>query len=108
MAEEAGRGDGWVKIVGDWIDRTRGVDSVLEPLWPLEQVRAGVAAAHERGARATVHTFEPETSGQMLQAGGDCIEHGAGMTATQIEQAAAAGLPGEPTPAQSPRLDALA
>src|SRR5690625_790063 len=37
MAEEAGRGDGWVKIVGDWIDRARGIDSVLEPLWPLEQ-----------------------------------------------------------------------
>src|SRR5699024_3517725 len=35
MAEEAGRGDGWVKIVGDWIDRARGADSVLEPLWPL-------------------------------------------------------------------------
>src|SRR5699024_249672 len=65
MAEEAGRGDGWVKIVGDWIDRARGADSVLEPLWPLEQVRAGVAAAHERGARVTVHTFETETSGQM-------------------------------------------
>ena len=108
MAEEAGRGDGWVKIVGDWIDRTRGVDSVLEPLWPLEQVRAGVAAAHERGARVTVHTFETETSGQMLQAGVDCIEHGTGMTATQIEQAAAAGIPVVPTLLQVARFDAIA
>ena len=108
MAEEAGRGDGWVKIVGDWIDRARGADSVLEPLWPLEQVRAGVAAAHERGARVTVHTFETETSGQMLQAGVDCIEHGTGMTATQIEQAAAAGIPVVPTLLQIARFDAIA
>ncbi|WP_277050916.1 amidohydrolase family protein [Ruania albidiflava] len=108
MAEEAGRGDGWVKIVGDWIDRARGADSVLEPLWPLEQVRAGVAAAHEHGARVTVHTFETETSGQMLQAGVDCIEHGTGMTAAQIEQAAAARVPVVPTLLQVARFDAIA
>lgn len=108
MAEEADRGDGWVKIVGDWIDRSRGADSVLEPLWPLEQVRAGVAAAHARGARVTVHTFETETSRQMLDAGVDCIEHGTGMTPTQIEQAAAAGIPVVPTLLQIARFDAIA
>lgn len=108
MADEADRGDGWVKIVGDWIDRARGEQSVLEPLWPLAQVRAGVAAAHARGARVTVHTFETETSGQMLEAGVDCIEHGTGMTAAQIEQAAAAGIPVVPTLLQIARFDQIA
>ena len=108
MAEEAGRGDGWVKIVGDWIDRSRGADSVLEPLWPHEQVRAGIAAAHAQGARVTVHTFEAETSAQMLGAGVDCIEHGTGMTAEQIDRAAAAGIPVVPTLLQIARFDAIA
>lgn len=108
MAEEADRGDGWVKIVGDWIDRGRGADSVLEPLWPAEQVRAGVAAAHERGARVTVHTFEPETSAQMLDAGVDCIEHGTGMTAEQIDRAAATGVPVVPTLLQIARFGEIA
>ena len=108
MAEEVDRGDGWVKIVGDWIDRARGVDSVLEPLWSAEQVRAGVAAAHERGARVTVHTFETETVSQMLDAGVDCIEHGTGMTAEQIERAAADSIPVVPTLLQIARFDAIA
>ncbi|WP_235912233.1 amidohydrolase family protein [Ruania zhangjianzhongii] len=108
MAEEADRGDGWVKIVGDWIDRARGGDSVLEPLWPTDQLRAGVAAAHERGARVTVHTFETETSAQMLDAGVDCIEHGTGMTAEQIERAAAAAIPVVPTLLQIARFGAIA
>ena len=32
--EECARGDGWVKIVGDWIDRSGGAEADLEPLWP--------------------------------------------------------------------------
>src|SRR5699024_11308618 len=50
MAEEADRGDGRVKIVGDWIDRARGAASLLEPLWTDDPVHAGVAAAQQSGA----------------------------------------------------------
>ena len=57
MAEQARRGDGWVKIVGDWIDRANGADSDLDPLWSTSALIEGVAAAHEEGARVTVHTF---------------------------------------------------
>jgi len=56
LAEEVRRqaraGDGWVKIVGDWIDRDLGD---LAPCWPREALVAAMAAAHEEGARVTAH-----------------------------------------------------
>src|SRR5699024_12686750 len=51
MAAQARAGDGWVKLVGDWIDRGDGSDSDLRPLWTAAQPREGVAAAHDHGAR---------------------------------------------------------
>ena len=51
---QARRGDGWVKLVGDWIDRGAGD---LAPEWPAEVLAAAIAAAHEEGARVTAHTF---------------------------------------------------
>ncbi|HEY7717484.1 MAG TPA: amidohydrolase, partial [Pedococcus sp.] len=47
---EARAGDGWVKLVGDWIDRDLGD---LAPCWPLDVLKEAVAAAHEEGARVT-------------------------------------------------------
>src|SRR6478672_6142814 len=52
VRQEARRGDGWVKLVGDWIDRDTGD---LSPSFPRETVVAAVAAAHEEGARTTAH-----------------------------------------------------
>ncbi|UFU04142.1 amidohydrolase family protein [Ruania suaedae] len=108
MAEEAERGDGWVKLVGDWIDRAAGAEADLAPLWPAEQLRLGVAAAHAAGARVTVHTFATESVDDLLDAGVDCIEHGTGMTAAQIERAAAAGVPVVPTMLQVDNFAAIA
>ena len=54
VARQARRGDGWVKLVGDWIDRDAGD---LRPSWPREALAAAIAAAHEDGARVTAHTF---------------------------------------------------
>src|SRR3954447_11751643 len=48
VAREADRGDGWVKIVGDWIDRD--VED-LAPCWPLSALTEAIATAHEHGAR---------------------------------------------------------
>src|SRR5699024_984883 len=93
MAAEARRGDGWVKLVGDWIDRAAGADSVLGPLWPEEGLRDGIQAAHEAGARVTVHTIDTRTVRQMLAAGVDCIEHGTGMTQEHMAEAAARAVP---------------
>lgn len=43
VAQEARRGDGWVKLVGDWIDRETGD---LGACWPREAAAAAIAEAH--------------------------------------------------------------
>ncbi len=91
---EARRGDGWVKLVGDWIDRSRGD---LAPCWPADVLRAGVEAAHALGARVTVHQFGEEGVEDLLAAGVDGIEHGTGLSAATIEAVAARGVAVVPT-----------
>ncbi|WP_127130677.1 amidohydrolase family protein [Georgenia sp. SYP-B2076] len=97
VAEQARFGDGWVKIVADWIDRSDGADSDLRPLWPADVLADAVAAAHENGARVTAHTFAHETIDPLLDAGVDGIEHGTGMDADHIAEAARRGIPVTPT-----------
>ncbi|HVY09096.1 MAG TPA: amidohydrolase family protein [Mycobacteriales bacterium] len=75
---EAKRGDGWVKLVGDWIDRDRGD---LAPLWPRDVAEAAISRAHELGARVTAHVFGEEAPHDLVAAGIDCLEHGTGITA---------------------------
>ncbi|MDT5400177.1 MAG: hypothetical protein QOK33_3408 [Mycobacterium sp.] len=77
VAEQARFGDGWVKLVGDWIDR--GVGD-LAPLWSDEVLRAAIEAAHANGARVTAHVFGEEALPGLIDAGIDCIEHGTGLT----------------------------
>lgn len=97
VAEEARRGEGWVKIVGDWIDRSRGVESDLDPLWPRPALVDAVAAAHEEGARVTVHAFSHGALDDLLEAGVDGIEHASGMDADQLDRAREAGVYLTPT-----------
>ncbi len=96
-AEEARRGDGWVKLIADWIDRDLPGGGDLAPLWPDDALAEGVAAAHREGARVTAHTFATESFDGLLAAGLDCIEHGTGMTDRHIEEAARRGIPVVPT-----------
>ncbi|MDO5724592.1 MAG: amidohydrolase family protein [Flaviflexus sp.] len=97
VAEEAERSAGWVKLVGDWIDRSMGADADLTPLWPRDVLTEAVAAAHERGARVAVHTFATETIDDLLAAGVDGIEHGTGMTPDHMAEAARRAIPVTPT-----------
>ena len=79
VAQEAERGDGWVKLVGDWIEREAGD---LTPSWPREALEAAMAAAHEHGARVTAHVFGEHALPDLIDAGIDCIEHGTGLSLT--------------------------
>lgn len=106
VVEEAGRGDGWVKVVGDWIDRDGPGD--LTPLWPDALVAEAIAAAHAASARVTVHTFATETLDALLDAGVDCLEHATGASPEQIERIAAAGIPVTATLLQVDRFDEIA
>ena len=91
---EARRGDGWVKLVGDWIDRDTGD---LSPCWPREAVAAAVAAAHEEGARVTAHCFGEESLHDFAAAGTDCIEHATGLDEESTRAFAAQGIAIVPT-----------
>jgi imidazolonepropionase-like amidohydrolase len=93
-AEEARKGDGWIKLVADWIDRDAGD---LTPLWPGDVLKEAIAAAHDEGARVTAHTFSTEAIDDLLDAGIDCIEHGTGMTHEHFARAADMGVPVVPT-----------
>ncbi|KJK58674.1 amidohydrolase family protein [Saccharothrix sp. ST-888] len=77
VVAEARRGDGWVKLVGDWIDRERGD---LAACWPGDALREAIAAAHAEGARVTAHCFAAESLPDLIAAGIDCIEHATGLT----------------------------
>ena len=91
---QARRGDGWVKLVGDWIDR--GVGD-LAPEWPADALAEAIAAAHEEGARVTAHTFGTDALPGLIRAGIDCIEHGTGLTEDLIGEMVARGTAVVPT-----------
>lgn len=91
---QAAAGDGWVKFVGDWIDRDVGD---LAPLWPADIAAAAIARAHELGVRVTAHCFGEQAPAELVAAGIDCIEHGTGLSGEVIEQMAANGTALVPT-----------
>lgn len=94
VTEQARRGDGWVKLVGDWIDRSTGD---LAPLWSDDVVAAAVDAAHAEGARVTAHAFSEDALPGLIRAGIDCIEHGTGLTGDTIAMMAERGTALVPT-----------
>ena len=108
VVEESLKGDGWVKLIADWIDRDLGGDADLTPLWPAEVLATAIAEAHTVGTRVTAHTFAHEAIDPLLDAGIDCLEHGTGMDAAQLERAAAAGVPVVPTLLQVGQFEAIA
>jgi imidazolonepropionase-like amidohydrolase len=94
VRRQAGAGDGWVKLVGDWIDRDLGD---LAPCWPLSALEPAIAAAHSLGARVTAHCFGEDCLPDLLAAGIDCVEHATGLTTATVETAAAGGTAIVPT-----------
>ncbi|MDY6998765.1 MAG: amidohydrolase family protein [Actinomycetota bacterium] len=82
VAEQARWGDGWVKLVGDWIDRDLGD---LAPLWSDAVLEAAIEAAHANGARVTAHVFSEAALPGLIRAGIDCIEHGTGLTEDTVD-----------------------
>jgi imidazolonepropionase-like amidohydrolase len=82
VAREAQAGDGWVKVVGDWISRDEGD---LAPSFPPEAFAEAIEAAHRHGAKVTAHCFGRDVLQGLLDAGIDCIEHGTGLSTDLID-----------------------
>lgn len=94
VAAQAAAGDGWVKLVGDWIDRSVGD---LAPLWPDDVLAEAVRVAHEAGARVTAHVFGEAALPGLIAAGIDCLEHGTGLSSDQLAELARKGIALVPT-----------
>ena len=94
VTAQAKAGTGWVKLVGDWIDRSVGD---LAPSWDAGTMAAAVVAAHAAGARAAVHTFSEEGVEIMVRAGVDSVEHGTGLSLDLIDEMARRGTALVPT-----------
>lgn len=93
-AAEARNGDGWIKLVGDWIDRDTGD---LAPSFPADTFVAAIQAAHAQGAKVTAHCFGPGVLPGLIDAGIDCIEHGTGLSEDLIDAMVARGTALVPT-----------
>src|SRR5690606_15346524 len=102
---EARRGDGWVKLVGDWISREQGD---LAPSFGAADFAAAIAAAHEEGAKVTAHCFGSEVLSGLLDAGIDCIEHGTGLTSEHIDTMVDRGVALVPTVMQTAKFPQFA
>ena len=94
VRKQARSGDGWIKLVGDWIDRDAGD---LAPSFPAAAVRDAVNAAHDEGARVTAHCFGEDVLDDMLDAGIDCIEHATGLLPRHIPRFVEQNVPIVPT-----------
>jgi imidazolonepropionase-like amidohydrolase len=94
VERQAARGDGWVKLAADWIDREVGD---LAPVWPDDALKAAIGRAHELGVRVAAHVFGEDALPGLIAAGIDSIEHGTGLTDDLIDAAKAAGSAVVPT-----------
>ncbi|GAA1812902.1 amidohydrolase family protein [Planosporangium flavigriseum] len=93
-ARQAAAGNGWIKLVGDWIDRNTGD---LAPGWDPADMAAAIKSAHEAGARVAVHTFAEESVAALVRAGVDSVEHGTGLSDDDIAEMARRGTALVPT-----------
>jgi imidazolonepropionase-like amidohydrolase len=91
---QAAAGNGWVKLVGDWIERDTGD---LAPAWDVAAMAAAVAEAHAAGARVATHVFAEESVAALVRAGVDSVEHGTGLSDVDIEEMARRGTALVPT-----------
>lgn len=94
VARQVEYGGGWIKLVGDWIDRDLGD---LAPLWPDDVLAEAISVAHAAGARVTAHVFAGDAIPGLLAAGIDCLEHGTGLTDDTIDEMARRGVHLVPT-----------
>ncbi|MDG4767220.1 amidohydrolase family protein [Solwaraspora sp. WMMD406] len=85
VVAQAKAGNGWVKLVGDWIERSVGD---LAPAWEADAMTEAVHAAHRAGARVAVHTFDETAVEILVRAGVDSVEHGTGLSLDLVDEMA--------------------
>ncbi|HEY3507494.1 MAG TPA: amidohydrolase family protein [Actinocatenispora sp.] len=104
-AEQARLGGGWIKLVGDWIDRGEGD---LGPTYDEATMTAAIGVAHAAGARVAVHTFSEEAVSFLVRAGVDSVEHGTGLSLELVDEMARRGTALVPTMINIETFDGIA
>jgi imidazolonepropionase-like amidohydrolase len=94
VERQAARGDGWVKIAADWIDRSLGD---LTPVWSDDVLATAITRAHQLGCRVAAHVFGEDALPGLIAGGIDSIEHGTGLTDELIAGAVESGAAVVPT-----------
>lgn len=94
-AAGASLGDGatWVKLIGDWPRKGRGVLVNFAE----NELADVVALAHRAGCRVAVHAAGPDATSVAVAAGVDSIEHGLFMTDDDLRDLGARGGAWVPT-----------
>lgn len=87
VADQARRGSGWVKLVGDWPRKGIGP----QPNFTEDQMRRAVRRAGADGARVAIHTMARDVPSMAVRAGVQSIEHGLFLTGEDLELLAARG-----------------
>ena len=105
VERQAARGDGWIKLVGDWIDRDLGD---LAPLWPADAAERAIDRAHQLGCRVTAHVFGEQALVELVEAGIDGIEHGTGLSDAVTAQMAERQVALVPTMVQLENFESYA
>lgn len=83
-ADQADKGLGWVKLVGDWPRKGKGP----LPNFTDGQLKAAVQSAEASGARVAIHTMARDVPSMAVAAGIHSIEHGLFLTEADIEDLA--------------------
>jgi imidazolonepropionase-like amidohydrolase len=83
VERQVARGDGWVQLAADWLDRRVGD---LTPVWPDDVLAEAIGRAHQLGARVAAHVFGEDALPGLIQAGLDSIEHGTGLTEDLLDE----------------------
>ena len=93
-AAQAKAGNGWIKLVADWLDREV---RDLAPCYDAATTAAVIETAHAAGVRVAAHTFSEEAVAVLVRAGVDSVEHGTGLSPDLIDEMARRGTALVPT-----------
>jgi imidazolonepropionase-like amidohydrolase len=91
---QAKAGNGWIKLVADWLDRDV---QDLAPCYDGGTTAAVIEAAHAAGVRVAAHTFSEQAVALLVRAGVDSVEHGTGLSFDLIDEMAQRGTALVPT-----------
>lgn len=94
--EEAARGGGWIKLIGDSSHRDQP-GSEPEVGWTVGEVRPAIDAARRLGARIAMHVTTPAAVEMAIALDIDSIEHGSHLKLEHLQKMAERGRAWTPT-----------